>query len=170
MSTIKEMQEWTTAELSDFCSLQKIKHYSGKKRFTKAQLLATIAENYFHIIAEGKENKGDEIRNAVNANEVNTDAADNIGQKMSYVENIKIGVLVAFKLSNGKVKSAKVAKKSSSKRKLLLETEYGKTYIVPYEDIIWVRTGNRWPKGVYKLLKGLDDENDGKEREQEVKA
>ncbi|MBR6604632.1 MAG: Rho termination factor N-terminal domain-containing protein [Prevotella sp.] len=75
-------------------------------------------------------------------------------QKMRYVENIEIGTIVAFRLSNGKVKSAKVVKKSTKNRKLKLETDYGAEYIVPYESVVWVRTGKRWPKGVYKLLKG----------------
>lgn len=75
-------------------------------------------------------------------------------QKMHYIENIEIGTIVAFKLSNGKVKSAKVVKKSTKNRKLKLETDYGAEYIVPYENIVWVRTGKRWPKGVYNLLKG----------------
>lgn len=75
-------------------------------------------------------------------------------QKMRYVENIEIGTIVAFRLSNGKVKSAKVVKKSTKNRKLKLETDYGAEYIVPYENVVWVRTGKRWPKGVYNLLKG----------------
>lgn len=82
-------------------------------------------------------------------------------QKMAYVENIDIGAIVAFRLSNGKVKSAKVTRKSTKNRKLKLETNYGAEYIIPFEDVVWVRTGKRWPKGVYRLLKGLD--NDGKE-------
>lgn len=88
-------------------------------------------------------------------------------QKMSYVEGIEIGTIVAFRLSNGKVKSAKVVKKSTKNRKLKLETDYGAEYIVSYDDIVWVRTGKRWPRGVYNLLKGLVD--DGKEKEQ-IKA
>ena len=87
----------------------------------------------------------------------------NMEQKMSYIENIDIGAIVAFRLSNGKVKSAKVARKSTKNRKLKLETEYGAEYIVSYEDIIWVRTGKRWPRGVYELLKGQVDAN-GKEK------
>lgn len=75
-------------------------------------------------------------------------------QKMRYVENIEIGTIVAFRLSNGKVKSAKVVKKSTKNRKLKLETDYGAEYIVPYDSVVWVRTGKRWPKGVYNLLKG----------------
>lgn len=85
-------------------------------------------------------------------------------QKMPYIENIEIGTLVAFRLSNGKVKSAKVTRKSTKNRKLKLETDYGAEYIVSYDDIVWVRTGKRWPRGVYKLLKGLVDEN-GKEEQ-----
>lgn len=77
-----------------------------------------------------------------------------LAQKMRYVENIEIGTIVAFRLSNGKVKSAKVVKKSTKNRKLKLETDYGAEYIVPFESIVWVRTGKRWPKGIYKLLKG----------------
>lgn len=87
----------------------------------------------------------------------------NMEQKMHYIENVDIGAIVAFKLSNGKVKSAKVARKSTKNRKLKLETDYGAEYIVSYDDIIWVRTGKRWPRGVYKLLKGLVDAN-GKEK------
>ena len=87
----------------------------------------------------------------------------NMEQKMAYIENVDIGTIVAFRLSNGKVKSAKVARKSTKNRKLKLETDYGAEYIVSYDDIVWVRTGKRWPKGVYKLLKGQVDAN-GKEK------
>lgn len=87
-----------------------------------------------------------------------------MAQKMPYIENIEIGALVAFRLSNGRVKSAKVTRKSTKNRKLKLETNYGAEYIVSYDDIVWVRTGKRWPRGVYKLLKGLVDEN-GKEEQ-----
>lgn len=93
----------------------------------------------------------------------NKSASVNMEQKMSYIENIDIGTIVAFRLSNGKVKSAKVMRKSTKNRKLKLETDYGAQYIISYEDVIWVRTGKRWPRGVYKLLKGQVDA-DGKEK------
>lgn len=89
----------------------------------------------------------------------------NMEQKMSYIENIDIGTIVAFRLSNGKVKSAKVTRKSTKNRKLKLETDYGAEYIISYDDVVWVRTGKRWPKGVYRLLKGLGVEN-GKEKQE----
>lgn len=80
----------------------------------------------------------------------------NLEEKKNYVENAGIGTLVAFKMSNGKVKSAKIVKKSTNKRRFMLETVYGAQHIVSYEDIVWVRTGKRWPRGVYELLKGSE--------------
>lgn len=85
-------------------------------------------------------------------------------EKKPYIENAELGTLVAFRLSNGKVKSAKIVKKSTLKRRFMLETNYGAQYIVPYDDIVWVRTGKRWPKGVYELLKGSEN------NEQKVEA
>lgn len=99
-------------------------------------------------------------------NKVENESADvkiNIEQKMAYIENIDIGTIIAFRLSNGKVKSAKVTRKSTKNRKLKVETDYGAEYIISYDDVIWVRTGKRWPRGVYKLLKGQVDAN-GKEK------
>ena len=90
------------------------------------------------------------------------DAEFNMKRKMRYIESAEIGVIVAFRLPNGRVKSAKVVKKSTKNRKLKLETSYNAEYIVSYDDVIWVRTGKRWPKGVYELLKGKVD--NGKER------
>lgn len=86
----------------------------------------------------------------------------NMEQKMSYIEKIEIGTIVAFRLSNGKVKSAKVVRKSTKNRKLKLETDYGAEYIISYDDVVWVRTGKRWPKGVYKLLKGINTNEERK--------
>lgn len=87
----------------------------------------------------------------------------NMEQKMRYIENVEIGTIVAFRLANGRVKSAKVVKRSTKNRKLKLVTDYNAEYIVSYDDIIWVRTGKRWPRGVYELLKGKVD-SDGKKK------
>lgn len=82
----------------------------------------------------------------------------NPSNKMHYIENANIGMLVAFKLPNGKVKSAKIEKKSSNRRVFKLVTAYGAEFIVPYDDVVWVRTGGRWPRGVYCMLKGIVSE------------
>lgn len=164
------LQSKTCKELR---GLAKERNISGRWDMTKPQLIEAIL---------GTEVVGEPIKNESVKDEVKVDNLEESGvdveakekesasteidmqQKLQYVENIAIGTTVAFRLSNGKVKSAKVAKKSTKNRKLKLETDYGAEYIVNYEDIVWVRTGKRWPKGVYKLLKGLVDDDGKKEQ------
>ena len=101
-----------------------------------------------------------EVEDKVEKESANVDV--DMEQKMPYIEGAVVGTIVAFRLPNGKVKSAKIIKKSTKRRQFMLETDYGAQYITPYEDIIWVRTGKRWPRGVYKLLKGLVDVDEAK--------
>ena len=89
-------------------------------------------------------------------------------KKLSYIEGAKAGTLVAFKTDNGKIKSAMIVKRSTKNRKFKLETKYGASFIVPFDDVIWVRTNKRWPKGVYQLLKGIDENEVTEDGGQEV--
>ena len=91
-------------------------------------------------------------------------------KKLGYIEGAKVGTLVAFKSDTGKVKSAMIVKRSTKNRKFKLETRYGAQFIVSFDDVVWVRTNKRWPKGVYQLLKGIDESevNDDAERTEEV--
>lgn len=75
----------------------------------------------------------------------------------SYVNEAEVGMLVAFRTDKMKVKSAKIVKKSSKDKKLLLETKYGAQFLVDYDDVIWVNTTGRWPRWVFKLMKCLED-------------
>lgn len=78
--------------------------------------------------------------------------------KMRYVEEAEIGTIVAFKLPGMKVKSAKITRRSTKNKKFKVETTYGTEFVIGFEDVIWVKTNKRWPKGVYNLLKGIGDE------------
>ena len=89
--------------------------------------------------------------------EMKTDEVVISQNRVQYIESAVIGTLIAFRLPNGKVKSAKIIKKSTSKRRFMVETKYGAQFIVNYDDVIWVKTGSRWPKGVYNLMKGIGD-------------
>ena len=153
--------------------LAKDMNISGRWDMTKDQLIdailrAEVVENTNESESAKDKCKIDnqenvvEVEDKVEKKSANVDV--DMAQKMPYIENVEIGTLVAFRLFNGKVKSAKVIRKSTKNRKLMLETDYGAKYIVPYDDIVWVRTGKRWPRGVYKLLKGLVDDN-GKEEQ-----
>ena len=79
--------------------------------------------------------------------------------RVKYIESATVGTLVAFRLSNGRVKSAKIVKKSTSKRKFMVETKYGAQFIISFDDVVWVKTGTRWPKHVYNLMKGIGNNN-----------
>lgn len=164
----KELEQKTCKELRDLAKELKILR---RWEMTKGELIEAIlgAKNVKtneDEISAKDESKIDSQKDVVVEEKVEKESAGkesrkiDMEQKMQYVEAIEIGALVAFKLSSGKVKSAKVIKKSTKNRKLKLETDYGAVYIVSYEDIIWVRTGKRWPKGVYRLLKGLVDSNE----------
>ena len=166
----ENLQKKTCKELRE---LAKELNISGRWDMTKDQLIdailgAEVVENTNESESAKDECKVDNQENVVEVEDkVEKESANvyvDMAQKMPYVENIEIGTLVAFRLSNGKVKSAKVTRKSTKNRKLKLETDYGAEYIVSFDDIVWVRTGKRWPRGVYKLLKGLVDDN-GKEEQ-----
>lgn len=120
----------------------------GRGHMTKEQLVQAIAS------ATGSE-----------AAETSDDVSSG-SNKAKYVENAEVGTIVAFKLPDGRVKSAKIERRSTSRRKLKLVTQYGAEFVVPYEDIIWVRTTKRWPKGVYNLLKGKVAENESGSKEE----
>lgn len=165
---------------------------SGRWEMTKDNLIEAIVKSVNAEVSESDDSQsqnakdekkieanqiGDSVE-AVDKSEKKTAGADivdvkvDMEQKMPYIENAEVGTLVAFRLPGGKVKSAKIVRKSSTKRKLKLETEYGAVYIVSFDDVVWVRTGTRWPRGVYNLLKGLKrtvSNNDEKEQDVEAK-
>lgn len=171
----KRRAELDKLTCNDLRGLAKNLNISGRWDMTKPELVEAIlraenAEASVDVAGEVKvaeqsanderevDNRADDTKDAEAEDKVEKESASvpniDMEQKMHYVENVEIGTIVAFRLSSGKVKSAKVVKKSTKNRKLKLETDYGAEYIVPYESIVWVRTGKRWPKGVYNLLKG----------------
>ncbi len=74
--------------------------------------------------------------------------------KMNRIDVAPIGTLVAVRLESGKVKSAKIVNRNLAEKKLKLETSYGEQFVVGYSQIVWIKTGTRWPNGVYKELRG----------------
>ena len=142
---------------------------SGRWDMTKAELVAaitraTVAKNADDesnesakeedVIgnSEEEEVKGKDEKKSLSSN-INVDVA----KRMEYVERVSPGTLVAFRLPTGKVISAKIKRKSTKRRILQVETSYGAEHLVSFKDVIWVRTGKRWPRGVYNLLKGIDE-------------
>ena len=154
-----DLMAMKVAELKQMCKEGGIPHYKGKNCFTKIELVEAIlrAEENVEVDTQSAtdEIKIDDHNAEAVPNKKQTAADVDMEQKMPYIEQAALGTIIAFRLPNGKVKSAKIVKKSTKNRRFMVETEYNAQYVVDYDNVVWVRTGNRWPRGVYKLLKGL---------------
>lgn len=160
MAEMKKYAEMTVKEL-----LVKAKNLNiaGRWDMTKMQLIEAIVRAEKTDV-DDSESATDEI--TIDNDEVNVEieikrensVSINREQKQKYLDNIQVGALVAFRVNDKKAKSAKVIKKSTKQRKLMVETSYGATSVISFDDVLWVRTGNRWPRGVYNMLKGIGDE------------
>lgn len=114
----------------------------GKKKVRELMKLATS------LGIKGAWNmKKDDLINQISGLESDNDKNDRI-------QNSPIGTIVAFKAPGGRIRSAKIKLRSTANRRLLVCTEYDAEYNISYDDVIWVKSGKRWPKGVYNLLKG----------------
>lgn len=155
ISKREELGNMLVVDLRNMASTYGIKNV---KKYKKQELVDMICE----IIDGQKPTAVDEevtVEEVEDDNNIET-VTDELSEeeiaerRMPYVENAPIDTIVAFKLPTGKVKSAKIINKSTKNRKLKVETAYGAQFIIPYDSVIWVKTGTRWPKGVYNLLKG----------------
>lgn len=153
-----KLQSMKVAELREICKNNGIQHSTKNHKFTKAELIEAILKAG---VLEEKESV-EKNESAKVEEKVADTVKDNSVNRIGYLERIEIGTIVAFKLESGKVISAKVIKKSTSKKKLLLETNYGQEFKVDWSDVIWVKTGRRWPRGVYKLFSKSVGDNNGK--------
>lgn len=123
---------------------------TGRWDMTKVQLIEAIKS----ATNKSEEKVAEEAKEEANDNDVvGTIREYDKERRLQFVENVSIGSIVAFRCFNGKVKSAKVIAKDKDKRTLEVETNYNKKYSVDFEDVIWVRAGSRWPKGILQLLK-----------------
>ena len=154
ISKREELGNMLVVDLRNMASTYGIKNV---KKYKKQELVDMICE----IIDGQKPTVVDEEVSVVAEDDNNIETvAEELSEeeiaerRMPYVENAPIDTIVAFKLPTGKVKSAKIINKSTKNRKLKVETAYGAQFVIPYDSVIWVKTGTRWPKGVYNLLKG----------------
>lgn len=166
MARREELQKLKRDELVDICKGHGLPHCRGKARIKKDELIETILE------AECAKGSTEETKSAVDKGKVDNrkvvevevkeekESTNDIDeQKLSYIERAEVGTIIACVI-DGKTRSAKIVKRSTKKRRFMVETAYGAQHIVPYESVIWVRTGNKWPRGVYRALKGLEPETE----------
>ncbi len=194
MFTREELTEKKKNEIMGIAKDLGLPRYKGKKELTKDELIDSILgvnNNDTQKVTSVSDEKTEAVKSEVKKEKEKLDKKEvkvveetkklnekkrelseeeKLKKKYSYIEGANIGTLVAFKSDTGKVKSAMIVKRSTKNRKFKLETRYGAQFIVSFDDIVWVRTNKRWPKGVYQLLKGIDEMgvNDNAERTEEV--
>lgn len=81
--------------------------------------------------------------------------------KGDYISNAEKGLIVAFRLNFkaksglklSKVISGMIVENNQQDEMYIVETKNELKYGVPYASVVWVKTGGRWPKGVYDEMK-----------------
>ena len=151
----EELEKMKADELATICKERNIPHYKGKSRFRKNEMIEAILKQQEQTV--DKTLVEDKIEQKDVGAAAKEKGAANIKQlpgTQQYLENIKVGTLVAFKESNVRMNTAAVQNVSFKRRQLKLVTQYGKEYIVSFDDVVWVRTTKRWPKFIMDVLKG----------------
>ena len=158
MYTKEELEAKTVDELRKIAPKVGVKNC---RKLKKAELIDAIVDEQ-PIDVEGKVvesvSEKSEVKTEVKVEDV-IEAIPVTSNREAYVDSAKVDMIVAFKLTNGKVKSAKIVKRSTPKRRFLVETKYGAQFIISFDDVVWVKTGTRWPKHVYNLMKGIGNNN-----------
>ena len=157
----QELEALTRDELR---VIAKEKEVKGRGTMTKAELVDALSsveddETHSEAVVEVDSNVASLEMNVTADEAVVSQIADEEMRKvrhMKAVENAEIGVIVAF-MFDGKCRSAKIIKKSTKNKMMLLQTSYGAEFKVPFDSIVWVKNGKRWPRGVYNMLKGIEN-------------
>lgn len=76
--------------------------------------------------------------------------------KERYIDEAEVGTLMAFLDEDGKPRTAALVNRNSEKRLVKLKTEYDWEFKVSYDKILWVKHGDKWAYGVYRILKGYN--------------
>ena len=74
----------------------------------------------------------------------------------TYIDNMKLGDIVAFKLYEKDSKMYSGKTKTLGASKVEIQTKNGKKFIIEKKNILWVNVNNRWPRFVMNAFKGVD--------------
>lgn len=159
--------------------IAKILKIKGWYNMNKPKLIASIREACKHFNNNNENEEEKELSNnmvsnnesrSMNANQNEKEYATQITRenvdipkkdRNEYIDAIEVGIIIAFALSENKAMSAKVEniKKENGKVvQVVCVAKDNKKYKVPREAILWVKTGARWPKGVYEKFKAINDD------------
>lgn len=133
---MENLETKSVKDLETLCKKYGIHYYKNKRHLRKDEMIEEI--------------------NKCSENKEETLAKD-FSKRKKYVENVEAGKIIAFVDYYGKARTAKVDENKKSDSLIIATTEFGRTFKIPYDSILWVRdeSNPRWPKGVYQMLKGI---------------
>lgn len=149
----EELEKLKADELAAICKEHNIPHYKGKNRFRKSEMVQAILKEQEPTVEQPVVEEKIEENVGVAVKEKKAADIDQLPGTKKYLENINVGTLVAFKEASGKLNTAAVQNVSFKRSQLKLVTQYGKEFIVSFDDIVWVRTTKRWPRFILDVLK-----------------
>ena len=157
--TRNELENMNKTEVAKVAKDLDVKRYKGKSMLSKEELIDGICK--------ALESKDD----AADAQKAISEAGEQVKKEIVIDREVKderilsapIGTLIAFREpETGKLNTAKITNRNKTKKLIKCETQYGKEFLISFSDIVWTRTGSRWPKSIYNELKGKKA-NAGKE-------
>jgi hypothetical protein len=154
----KDLEKLTCDKLAKICKDNGIVHYHNSSRFKKDDMVKAILKMQRQTAKTKKEAKEAVVEEEI---EKKTDSAvEKVNEtavsdkKEMYLDSLKLGTLIAFREYSGRLNTAAVQNVSYKRRQIKLITQYKKEFIINFDDVVWVRTGKRWPKFVMSELKG----------------
>ena len=156
-------------DIANMCKEAGLPRYKGKSELTKEEMIDNLLANVEFveesytgddaIVVKQEEDKPVGIEEKV---EDPVSVEENVEEpepwimkdRSDLIEKAEVGTLIAFYDEKGKPRTAALVNRSSKKKVVKLVTEFEREFIVPYDNVIWIKKGNRWPRGVYNLLKG----------------
>lgn len=153
-----ELEAMKAEELRQMYKDMGISFYKGKSRLTKAEMIEKLlceVESNGEEVVEANDESAEQTKSepVKSQEEIEAEEAAKLAMRAKYIEEAKVGTIIAFRLESGKAISAMIVKKSTKNRKFKVETKYGAEHIVLFDEILWVRTNKRWPKFIYNLFK-----------------
>ena len=149
-------------DIAKMCKEAGLPRYKGKSELTKEEMIDSLLENV-EFVDENCQDPEAIVVESETKNESIDDKPIGIEEEVvpwimkdrsHLIEQAEVGTLIAFYDEKGKPRTAALVNRSSKNKVVKLVTEFEREFIVPYDNVIWIKKGNRWPRGVYNLLKG----------------
>lgn len=171
MVTREQLEQMKLDELRKLGKQVGVKNTHSYKKVDLIEAIANSNQADLVVPPEDVVDLSEEVK-AENTNEVAPEVQaavptpirmDLEGKKV-YVETAPVGTLMAYRHRSGMLRTAKMINRSLKNRKLKMETPRGKQFVIGFDDVVWVKTGKKWPQKIYEELKG-QGQKDGNTKE-----